>query len=494
MDGSEAPIELDPGWRDEPLGLSRLFGMARRNAWLIGLGFVLGIGLGLVYIVFAQPIYTASATVRVDLENGGSTDVLTGMQLDNHVALIQSDETTGAVIRKLGLDEIFDATPGRLRRVILAARAWLGLDDALEDGSGRSMADTRSDPATSDAPPDPESDALADVQGDAPDDARDDALAAAQATDTEAEIIRLVGSALSVERLGNTAMISVSYLSSSRPLSVEIANSYASTYVEAAQAAAAASNENRIQRLRERMEDVRARADSAYETVRRLRFQDGISVSDPSDLGRQVASLKERLAAAELEVETTRTRLGVLSEIGDVAILPIGARQTERIAELHGNLATTLRRLALLRSRDGASVTAVAQLDGVAAELRDSLTQELRQLADTLELRLATTATARDELAAELRQLMDYGRSAAWAQLLDAEREAGVYQEMYDGYRKDLETIYLQPAARSEVSVSSKALMPVSPSFPRYKPILALAGALGIALALGFAMYREWTR
>ncbi|TPE49146.1 GumC family protein [Amaricoccus solimangrovi] len=454
MDGSEALTELDLGWREEPLGLARLAAMARRNLWLIGLGLVLGIGLGLGYIILAQPVYTASATIRVDLDRGGPADAATVMRLDNHVALIESDEMTAAVIRELGLDEIFDARPGRLQRTVQEIRGWFGLD---------------TDPG-----PDP-------TPG-----------AEAGTADARAEIIRVVGAALEVERIGNTAMIAVSYLSPSRRLAMEIANAYAESYVETARAQAQAVNDARVSRLQERMEDVRRKAESALETARRLRFQDGQPVSDAADLTRQVAQLKERLADSEIEAKTTRARLDVLSGVTDVAALPVGAQQTERIAELHGNLVATTRRLDLLRARD-ASAAAIAQLEGMIADLRESLTQELGQLSDSLELRLATVVATRSSLEGELRALMDYGRSASWSQLQAAEREARVYQEMYDGYRKDLETVYLQ-STRPEVSVTSEALIPVSPSFPRYKAVLALACAFGLALGVGLALYREWSR
>ena len=448
MDGSEAPIELDAGWRDEPLKADRFLAMVRRNLLVLILGPGAGILFGLAYIVLAQPIYRATATIQIDIHGIASTDALTVMQLDNHVERVRSDEVTKAVIDKLGLDEVFDAGLGRLDRSVQAARDWLGLDEAGDDTG----------------------------------------------TDAEsAELIPVVGSALEVERIGNTAMIAISYLSTTRALAVEIANAYANTYLEQAQAASVDSETRRVRRLQDRMADVRQQADAAEETVRRLRFQGGVSVSDPLDLGRQIADLKQGLGEADLEAEATRIKLDAISSVKDVAKLPPGAMQTERIAGLHGDLVVSERQLEALRART-ASVAVIRQVEGVVAGLRDSLQQELQQLSDTLELQLATAIAARSRRAAELDTLMEYGKSAAWSQLQDVEREAQLYRAMSDDYSKDLETAYLQSSVQSGVSLQSAALPPIRPSFPRYKVVLALSMVLGLLLGLGVAMYREWNR
>lgn len=448
MDVPDGRTDLDVGWRDEPLVPTRVFGMIRRQAWLVIVCFVLSIVGGLAYIVLSEPVFTASATIQADADLEGSSDALRIMQLDNHVELIQSDTVTSAVIRDLKLDELFDTSPGLLQRSISWVRHWLNLEYYDPDGDGY---------------------------------------------DEGAEIIRLIASSLDVERVGNTAMIRISYQSPSRTLAMEIANAYASNYVNQVAASASEAAQNRMHGLQDRMEEMRRRASSANETVQRLRFQNGIVVADPADLGRQIADLKQRLAASDLDSAAVRAKLGVISGLKDMVALPSGALQNDKIAQLHSNLIAMSGQLDEIREQPGVSSATVSELERVVADLRQSLEQELRQAADALELELSTITTTSSSIMAKLNQLVEYGQSMAWSQLLEAEREAAAYDSMYDDYRKDLESLYLRPGGRPEIALISEALPPIEPSFPRYKVVLAIAGAIGVVIGGGLAMYREWT-
>jgi uncharacterized protein involved in exopolysaccharide biosynthesis len=95
---------------------------SRRNlALILGGGFV-GLAVALIYLLFAQPMYTARAQLLVDLKlpqflQGSATESGYGLdasQLESHIVLLQSERVATIVINKLGLlhDEEFRFRPG----------------------------------------------------------------------------------------------------------------------------------------------------------------------------------------------------------------------------------------------------------------------------------------------------------------------------------------------------------------------------------------------
>jgi uncharacterized protein involved in exopolysaccharide biosynthesis len=99
-----------------------LFSRGNLKTILVG-GFV-GLGVALLYLLFAQPIYTARAQLLVDLKlpqflQGSSAEAGYGLdasQLESHIVLLQSERVATAVINKLGLlkDKEFQSGSGPL--------------------------------------------------------------------------------------------------------------------------------------------------------------------------------------------------------------------------------------------------------------------------------------------------------------------------------------------------------------------------------------------
>jgi succinoglycan biosynthesis transport protein ExoP len=421
--------------------------MIRRQFAPVFLIFVASVLAGSAYIVLSQPLYTASSSIYAELE-GTQTEESSLVQLDTHVELIRSDKTTSAVIDELGLSDMFSTDPGLLRSTVVNIRRWLEVE----------------------------------------------ALEVAFATDDErTEIIQQVKGALEVERVGNTAIIDVTYTSPSKALSVAIANAFASNYLEEVAEREEQSAARRVRQLQERADEVRRRASSANESVRNLRFQNNFAVADAADLGRQIAELRARLSAVNSEEAALQARLALVSGAGDVETLHTGALQSPEAVELFSSFTTASGKLAQLRERPGVSEATLAQLEGAVAEMREALAREMRRARDGLELDLAVIAARRSSALEEFNELAKYAGSTAWSELLEAENEATLYEGMYQAYLNDLESAYRQDP-RSSVRLISEALPPLNPSFPNHKVVLALAGTIGLVAGFAIAMYREWTR
>lgn len=450
MDGSKTQGDLlDTGWHDQPLAVSRLVAIARRQAWLVILAVVLAVMAGGAYIVLAVPFYTASARIYADVDTTDGTPAGALVQLDTHVELIQSDRTTEAVIEDLGLEGLFSAEPGLLRRTVTRARGWLDLDN--DD--------------------DPE----------AP-------------LDEHTATIRGVESGLYVERVANTAIIDISYTTTSKQLAVAIANSYASNYIAEVADRAQQTARRRVRQLQERADAIGKQAAAATAEAQALRFRSALAVADAEDLQRRTADLAQRLSAADAEAAAAKGRRAVLAAPADLAALPPEALQTPEALALAQGLAAADARLAAARADADAPATTLARLETSRDQLATALGAELQRAADTLDVSLAEIAAREASLRAELDALTAYARSPEWAELLDAERKAAIYQDMYGGYLNDLENAYRQVPRRSEVRMISEALPPYGPSLPRYKVVLALMVTIGLMAGVALAVYREWNR
>lgn len=448
MDGSDSRGDLlEVGWNDQPLGIAHMAGMVRRQFGLVSLTLLGAILAGSAYIVLSDPLYTASSSIYAELESGVGTEANSLVQLDTHVELIQSDRTTAAVIAELGLDEIFDPDPGLLRRTVVDVRRWLRLE----------------------------------------------AFDVFAEEDEESEILRSVKSGLDVARIGNTSIIDISYTSPSKELSVAVANAYASNYVNEVTERAALSAERRVRQLQERADEVRRRASAANESVQNLRFQNNFVVADAESLEAQIAELRQRLSLANAEEAAVRARLALVSQAVDLETLQTAALQTQEGVEIYNSLVTANGKLAQLRQRSAVSEATIAQLEASIAEMREALERELRRSRDALELELAVITARRASVMGELNEISRYGGNTAWAQLLQAEQEAEVYEGLYQGYLNDLENSYRQ-ARGSDVRLISEALRPLNPSFPNYKVVLAIAVMFGLVAGGGIALYREWSR
>ena len=449
-DGSKGQVELlDTGWHDQPLGVARIAAILRRQAGMVISLLLLAVLAGVAYIVLAEPLYTASASIYADVESADGTPAGSLVQLDTHVELIQSDRTTQAVIDELGLEGVFSSEPSLLRRAVAKARAWLEI-------------------GTSDDVP--------------------------AAPDEHTQTIRGMKSGLYVERVGNTAIIDISYTSTSKAFSVEVANAYANAYIAEVAERSAQTAKRRVRLLQERANSIGKQASSTNESVQQLRFQSKVVVADAADLQRRTANLTENLTAARAEAAGVRGRLALTAVPVDLRTLPPAVLQTDVAVTIFRNFVAASDTLDQLRARPDAPKDVTAKLEASIAEMHQALEAELQRSSDALELSLAEITARQDSLISELGELSTYGQSPAWSELLDAERKAAIYQNMYSDYLNDLEHSYSQVPRRAEVRMISEALPPLGSSFPRYKVVLALAITLGAILGGALAVYREWNR
>lgn len=197
---------MEPDWRQEELELRQLFGRVRRNILSVSLCMGLGVIAGFMYLVLAEPRYTAKAALMLETETGafGNVDTLF-LDLDTHANLMRSDTIVAEVVRRLGLEDIpgFKSDSGKLERALNYTRERLAqpllgdvrhLDDILQEAQEREATETEPYRILSSVP----------------------------------KVRKSVG----VLRLGKTRLLELSFTSNDPQLSAEVANTFAKVYLD----------------------------------------------------------------------------------------------------------------------------------------------------------------------------------------------------------------------------------------------------------------------
>ena len=441
---------LDVGWREKPPSSRSFFQMVRRQAAIVMLFILSSIAISLVLIVFAEPMYTSRVSLSLDAEAGGDaprSDVATAIDLDTHVELIRSDNTTATVIRTLELDKEAEFAPerSRLGALVDSAREMLGLK----------AADT-------------------------------------EAVDPMLAVILKVRSGLRVARSGNTRVLDLQYTARSPVLSVAIVNAFARSYIDSITSRDEAATARRVERLTLRAEDMRLKATEAGARIRSILHDSGLFTADPQELEGRIAALRDELSSHEAKVAALTAKLAVFASYEQSSdVTSIDTLEGRRLLT---ELAAAKQRLIDVRQRTDANPNLVNATENGIKSLEASLRQEVRFAERAINVERAVTLAERDNIASQITRLGDYVASDAWAELEAVRQKKIFYDGMYQDYLTLLENASRERQNRPDLRIVGDALTPTIPSSPNIKVWLAIAVSLATLFGLGIASLREWNR
>lgn len=303
---------LDAGWQGEPTGLSYLFGFIRRQFLVLFLTPLVFLAAGLTFLITAQPQYTATSSLFVRL--GPLAQTTTPSPLDNHAELVRSNQNTALVVEDLELDEIFSPSPGRLKEIIDRTRVWLGYEDSA-----------------------PSSEA-----------------------DSESLLLAQVQSGLTVERVGNSSVIAISYTAPERALSVNIANAFAELYVRSVTEDAERSLAQRKAILETRAELMRSQALTAQDAARGLISKSNFIATSAEGLQNRIEQFHQQLSDGNVNEAEVRARLALVSQDNGMDVLAAPALQTDETLAMYSEMLSASRKLEALQEQSGVSTDTLA--------------------------------------------------------------------------------------------------------------------------------------
>lgn len=403
---------------------------------------ILCLVLGFGYLVFATPIYSSSALLNVDVD-GAQSEALSAA-LVSHMEAIRSNSVTSEVIDRLDLAAGAVVQLGTLDRVVGGIRERLNLDTPQELSE----------------------------------------------EEMRVAIENSVASALAVSRVGDSTLIAVTYFAGSPSDAETIANAYADVYIEDLHRRSVDTTKRRSEFLLNRIEEVRREAVASYEETQRIRARGGLELNDFQDPDARAAVLRETLAEIDEQRTSIETRLSLLDRADDLEALEAAAFQAEGGPELYYAYKDAAENLEDLKAR-GVAPNYVAQLQSAVDETRRDLDQLLDQTRRGLELDLAVLAARYERITDEFDSDTLQSNLRNWSEILIAEHQAGVFQNIYADHLRDLEVVYAREGV-VPVRVMSRARPDIVPVAPDYKFVLVMATVIGFALGGGIALLREW--
>lgn len=456
-----------------PLRLPDVLGiMHRRWRWLI-IGCIFGLTLSLSYILLATPLYTSTASILIDTRINQNlqtqkivedTPVDTSL-VDSQVQVLSSESIILPVIKSMNLthDSEFVGPPDALGQQILW---WLkGLITTLKQSLGL----------------------------------KDDTVVDANAL-LERTAVETFLKLLSPKREELTYVIDIAFKSEDPIKAARIANAVADTYVAASLEAKYTSTKIASDWLKDRLIELKVQTTDADRTLQNYKTANNIVETGRGLLDQQqISDLTSQLISARTATAEAKARLDRIQQISADGIpdaTVTDALNNSVITRLRAQYLDAAARAADLTSRVGKAHQAVAMVTDQMDELRKSIRNEERQIADAYSSDYEIAKAREKSLTDSMSELVGEAGTSSQAQVTmrDLESSADTYRNLYNSFlQKFQETIQAQTIPVTDTRIVTKATPALSKSAP--KSTLALAGGvlLGLFLGGGAAIAREWT-
>ncbi|MBB3951187.1 polysaccharide biosynthesis tyrosine autokinase [Aureimonas jatrophae] len=450
--------------------LEQIVGAIRRQMWVLAAGAVIGIAVGLAYVLTAVPLYTSSTDILIDK---GQTQAVEGVEaattgvfkddaeMLSQVELLRSEHLARAVVDKLDLtnNPVFTAEAGM--SPVAAVKAFVKQIITVFGGEEVEVA------------PDRET--------------------------ILQETAEALQDNIEVQRIGLTYALRLSYTSPDRQLSAQVARAYADVYIEDQLNAKFDATRRASGWLQDRIAELRSQAFDADLAVQKFRADNNlIAASGTLVSDQQLAEINSQLVTAQASTAEAKARYDQIEAIiasGRTDAVVNDALASTTINQLRERYLDASRREADIARRLGVDHIQAERLRGEMAEYERLIFQELKRIGDSYNNAYQVALTRQQSLEESLRQALTVTANAGSTQvrLRELERQAETFKSLYDNFlQRYQETVQQQ----SFPSINARVISPGSPAeFPSYpkKPlIMALFTMMGLAVAGGVAGFREY--
>lgn len=434
-----------------------VFSLLRRRWRLIAAAAFAGMALAAAYAYTATPLFQASAQVSVDPRRLSVLDtseqrerqepVFDPARVDSLVETARSDRVVRQVVADLKLEddaEFNGSRPGGLMSQFMQLFA----------SGEQPTADERH-----------------------------------QAT------VEAVAGGFAASRVENTFVLELRFISESPQTSARIANGFATALMNDEINANSALSTDAAGWLKARIGDLAAQANAADKLVADYKRENGIAIADGKSIEEQaLASLSTLLTDAVAAKATAQAKLDriVAVNASEGSDLTVGDAMTnDVITKLRQDYLSIVQRSTDLASRVGEDHPLVQRLKTDAANVRQSMKDELRRIEQTyrsdLEIETARVAALRRGLDEQFKKTSDVGR--AQVKLLSLESDARTTRAAYEAYgQRYLQAVAQQSFPVSEARLIAAATPPTKKQWPKRSILMALGlmagGMIGLAAAV----------
>ena len=443
------------------LSFERVADVLRRQWPIIAACVGASLALVMLYLVTAQPMYTANARIMMDTRqaqvldkdsNTSSALIDTGY-VDSQVEVINSDDLILSVVRRLKLTEDAEfngSNPGLLSLIIGKITSLFS--------SGEPASQER----------------------------------------IEHAVVEQVQKNLRTERVLTTYVLSLNYRSRSPDKAAKIANAIANAYLVGALEAKYQSTKRATEWLQQRSIELSEQASASDRAVQTFKAEHNIVGTSRGLMSeQQLSDLNTQLVQARAATAEAKARLDRITAISDQDVAQstvTDALNNSVITRLRAQYLDLQAQYADWSRRYGKTHLAAVNLANKMEELRKNIADELHRIGDAYRSDYEIAKSREASLERNVKELVaqagDTGQAAV--KLRDLESAADTYRNLYNNFLEKLQSATQnQSFPLSEARLISTATKPDRKSSPR--TVLALVGGLvgGLCLGFGVAFARE---
>lgn len=447
------------------LDITAMLAVLRRQIKLILTVAVTVLALAIGFAVTSTKQYTAQSQILLDLRQASKfgerrpyqqEPTIDNAALDSHVEILRSDAIAEAVIKKLGLVTSSDFTEPT--NILGAAVGFL----------------------TSLLP--------------------SDKATAAPGT-VPPSVVDAFQRRLTISRVDQTYVISISYRSDSPVLAAKVANAVAEAYLDEQLRASYDAVKRASAWMRQRIDDLRSETVASDLRLQAFRAENNLLSTGlngrPLINEQQLADLTGALSAAQAqraEAKAAYDRISAIVDSKDAAGSVSAALSDPTISELRQKYNDAALKAAETERRYGPNHQVVQRKQAEMQQINDAILNELRRIQasarSTYEIADARLASVQGQLQALQVTSVEADRARVAARELErqVESDRATYQSFLERYKSVTQE---ESFPISNARILTEASVPEKPSHPKTPVILILGLLGGAALGIGIATLRE---
>ena len=467
------------------IDLERLLAMAKRQAKVVGIGAVVGLLLGLIYLQTTPPTFTVSTSVLIDEGMNKMVDEVSAtpvnMQTDaailSQIEIIKSARLAAVVVDKEKLDQnpSFMQPPKSLLSTLVGyARGFLQIFRSAPDIAAGGVDLTEA-----------QRKAKADAQ-------------------RKQQAVAMLQSNIMAERSGRSYVISMGYRSHDPQLAADITKAYADAFVADQLDASFDATEKAAVWLQGRLGELRTSSQKAALEVEKFRAENGLAAARGETIAeQQLSDLNAQLILAQADTAKARARYEqyrTIVESGSEAAVSNSTLSADEagnplISELKKRYSSVSKREQEISSGFGPNHPQAVALRKEQEDLSNQILRELSQLSETYRNAYEVAQSRETALRNSVSEATGQNSSANQAQvrLRELQQQATALSTLYQTFLSRYEEASQQrsfPIAK--VRVISEATTPRGPSSPRTSMVFGLALVLGIVMGAAFGALNEF--
>jgi succinoglycan biosynthesis transport protein ExoP len=442
-----------------------ILGILRRE-WRFPLfGCLIGLMLGVSFIVFLPTLYKSSARILLDrsvtkyLQTNKLVDDPTfdEAEIASQLYILSSESIVVPVVRSMNLahDSEFAGPPnaggGPIDKVKQFVKQFISWNDRAN-----------ADPA-----------------------------AVLEQTAVETFLKRL-----SVWREDVANVISVTFASEDPNKAANIANAIADTYIATTLETKLKSTSIVSQWLQDRLKELKVQAMDADRAVQIYKIDNNLVNTDKGSLNsEQLSTLNTQLTNARIALTEAKARLDGIHQTAGDGIM--GTAATETLTKLRSEYRDLAAKANELKVSVGPAHFAVIKLNNKMDELRKSIRDEEQRIAHSYANEYQIAKTRESELAATMAQLVGEAGTSSQAQvkMRELESSADTLRNLHNSFLqkfKEINTIQTETIPVQNARILTRAAPPLYRSSKMAAAVLAGSIMVGLFLGAGAAIAKEW--